>query len=118
MVRYGARLERKQMTLFRLVDIGAELFAMTASCVRARMLVRQENNGSEAVQLADHFCRLSRRRVRELFGSIFDNEDRVTTSIARQVLEGDHLWMESGTVGLEHETPAKPALQEITRVLL
>jgi alkylation response protein AidB-like acyl-CoA dehydrogenase len=118
MVRHGARLERKQATLFRLVDIGAELFAMTACCVRARMLVRQGKNGSESVQLADHFCRLSRRRVSELFRSIFNNEDRATSRVARQVLDGDHLWMESGTVGLEEERTTSQAFQEITRVLL
>src|SRR5687767_5963882 len=36
MVRYGPKLERKQMVLFRGVDIGAELFAMAATCVRAK----------------------------------------------------------------------------------
>ena len=33
------RLEKKQGFLGRLVDIGAELFAMTAACVRAKMLL-------------------------------------------------------------------------------
>jgi len=38
MVRFGPKLERRQMVLFRAVDIGAELFAMSAACVRAQML--------------------------------------------------------------------------------
>ncbi len=101
MMRYGARLERKQMTLFRLVDIGAELFAITASCVRAQMLLRKGNDGREALQLADHFSRLSRRRVEALFHSLFHNEDSETYRVAQQVLQGRHHWMEEGIVGLQ-----------------
>src|SRR5262249_9769961 len=107
MMRHGARLERKQMTLFRFVDVGAELFAMTASCVRARMLVKQGRSGSEATQLADHFCRLARRRVAAGFHAMFHNDDVATYKLARQVMEGNHLWLESGIVGLHH------ALQEV-----
>ena len=36
MLRFGPKLERRQMVLFRAVDIGAELFAMSAACVRAQ----------------------------------------------------------------------------------
>src|SRR5436309_126141 len=68
MIRYGAGLERKQMTLFRFVEIGAELFAMSASCVRAQMLLK--NGQKEALELADHFCRLARRKVKTGFHSI------------------------------------------------
>lgn len=107
MMRYGSKLERKQMTLFRFVEIGAELFAMTASCVRAQMLSKKGWEEKEAVQLADHFCRLSRRRVAAGFDAVFHNEDDQTYRIARQVLEGKHLWMEAGIVGLRH------ALQEV-----
>ena len=45
MVRLGPKLERRQLVLFRAVDIGAELFAMTAACVRARMLAKEGNAG-------------------------------------------------------------------------
>src|SRR5262252_7147230 len=37
MVRLGPKLEKRQMVLFRLVDVGAELFAMAAACSRAKM---------------------------------------------------------------------------------
>ncbi|HYK87710.1 MAG TPA: acyl-CoA dehydrogenase family protein [Acidobacteriota bacterium] len=101
MLRYGAKLERKQMTLFRLVDIGAELFAIAASCVRAQMLARKGRYGREAVQLADHFSRLSRSRVVALFHSIFHNIDGETYRVSQQVMKGEHTWMEAGIVGLE-----------------
>ena len=70
MVRFGTRLERRQMVLFRAVDIGADLFAIAAVCVRARML--EEQGRSEAVDLADVFCRAAAERIgrnlRILFG--------------------------------------------------
>ena len=38
MSRWRGKMERKQGFLGRVVDIGAELFAMTAACVRAEMV--------------------------------------------------------------------------------
>jgi alkylation response protein AidB-like acyl-CoA dehydrogenase len=58
MSRYQAKLERKQALLFRFVDIGAELYAMAASCVRAQSM-RQGPEGEGAVRMADVFCRAS-----------------------------------------------------------
>src|SRR5436190_4927486 len=63
MVRYGPKLERKQMVLFRAVDIGAELFAIAATCARAQLEVRRGNKG--AIALADVFCREARLRVND-----------------------------------------------------
>jgi alkylation response protein AidB-like acyl-CoA dehydrogenase len=97
-LRYGPSLERRQMILFRIVDVGAELFAMAASCVRADMLVRKGTDGAQAVRLAGHFCRLSRQRVEELFRTIFHNNDNDTYKLAGEVLEGKHTWLESGIV--------------------
>ena len=102
MMRHGPRLERKQMTLFRFVDIGADLFAMSAACVRAQMLLKKGQDGSEAVRLADHFCRLARPRVKTGFHAVFHNDDDATYKIAQEVLAGKHLWMEKGVAGLHH----------------
>jgi alkylation response protein AidB-like acyl-CoA dehydrogenase len=94
MVRFGPKLEKRQMVLFRLVDIGADLFAMTVTISKAEML--RKKGQPEAVELADLFCRDARRRVRAIFRRVFDNDDVATYGVARRVLEGGHVWMEKG----------------------
>jgi hypothetical protein len=95
MARYGPKLERRQATLFRLVDVGAELFAMSAVCVRARALYRA-NGDVSAVKLADLFCRGARLRVRRLFTEVFDNHDGFSYRVAQDVLAGKYAWLETG----------------------
>src|SRR6266702_263157 len=75
MVRLGPKLEYRQAVLFRLVDVGAELFAMAATCARARWLLRRDPAaGRQAVQLADLFCRQARGRVHAKFKGLWRNE--------------------------------------------
>jgi alkylation response protein AidB-like acyl-CoA dehydrogenase len=105
MVRYGPKLERRQMVLFRAVDIGAELFAMSAACVRAQML--KADGQPEAVTTADVFCREARDRVKLHFRQMFGHNDASLSTLARQVLAGQHQWLESGIVGVM-PTAAKP----------
>ena len=96
MVRFGPKLERRQMVLFRAVDIGAELFAMSAACVRANMLEKQ--GGPQAVALADVFCLEARERIRVLFDNLFGPNDPALYKLAMEVLRGDHAWLEQGIV--------------------
>jgi len=96
MVRFGPKLERKQMVLFRAVDIGAELFAMSAACVRAQMLEKQGRPG--AIALADVFCLEARERIRVLFDNLFGPNDPALYKLAMEVLRGEHAWLEQGIV--------------------
>src|SRR2546423_1078790 len=96
MVRFGPKLERKQMVLFRAVDIGAELFAMSAACVRAQMLAKQGR--PEAVRLADAFCLEARDRIKSHFDHLFGANDPAIYKVAMEVLRGEHAWLEQGIV--------------------
>ncbi|MEP7001154.1 MAG: acyl-CoA dehydrogenase family protein [bacterium] len=108
MVRFGPKLERRQMVLFRAVDIGADLFAMTAVCVRAQMLSNQGNR--EATELADLFCREARQRIEANFARFFGKNDAAIYEVSRRVLAGDHAWLEQGIVGMMpgHEKAGAP----------
>jgi alkylation response protein AidB-like acyl-CoA dehydrogenase len=97
MVRFGPGLEKRQMVLFRAVDIGAELYAMSASCVRAQMYLTRDGR-HEAVELADAFCRASRRRIDDLFRDLYGPLDSENYRLAVRVLDGEHGWLEAGIV--------------------
>jgi alkylation response protein AidB-like acyl-CoA dehydrogenase len=117
MIRFGPKLEKRQAVLGRLVEIGAELLAMTAACSRAQAMTELAPSAAKGgrtvgrsdgqaegeretgpVDLADLFCRHARRRVEERFEAVFDNEDAATYRVAQQVLRGEHGWLETGMV--------------------
>ena len=108
MVRFGPKLERKQMVLFRAVDVGAELFAMAASCARAQMLATKLNQ-PEAIQLADAFCIEARGRIAVLFASLYGPHDEQLYKLAMSVLKGEHAWLEQGIVDEAYYHDAAPA---------
>ena len=104
MIRFGPKLEKRQAVLGRLVEIGAELLAITAACARAQAMVKgdggsQGTRGASAVELADVFSRHARRRIEERFRTVFDNEDVATYDLAQGVLRSEHSWLEQGMVG-------------------
>lgn len=98
MARFGPKLEKRQSVLFRLVDVGALLFAMSAACVRAKHLVKLNPGDRTPELLADLFCRGARKRVRRLFADVFSNHDTMTYKIAQGVLAGQFAWLEQGIV--------------------
>ncbi|MHC5904104.1 acyl-CoA dehydrogenase family protein [Streptomyces sp. S6] len=105
MSRWQGRMETKQGFLGRVVDIGAELFAMSAACVRAEHLRSRGEHGREAYQLADAFCRQARVRVDELFGRLWVNTDDVDRRVVKGVLGGAYEWLEEGVVDPSGEGP-------------
>ena len=94
MARFGPKLERRQLLLGRFVDIGTELFAITASCSRAQGL-----NTKESRALADYFCRISRLKIEALFRDIHDNRDAEGYRLAQHVLAGEFNWLQDGIMG-------------------
>ncbi|MGC4874735.1 acyl-CoA dehydrogenase family protein [Micromonospora sp. DT43] len=102
MSRWQGKMERKQAFLGRVVDIGAELFAMSAVCVRASA---ERDTRPENVELADLFCRQARVRVDALFTALWDNTDSVDTAAAKRILAGRYAGLEEGVVTPSDELP-------------
>ncbi len=105
MSRWQGKMETKQGFLGRVVDIGAELFAMSAACVRAELLRTRGEHGREAYQLADAFCRQARIRVAELFDRLWTNTDDLDRKVVKGVLGGAYEWLEQGVIDPSDDGP-------------
>ena len=89
MTRWQAKLEQRQSFLGRIVDIGAELFAISAAVVYAETIAaEQPERADSARELADLFCRQARRRADALFHALWANDDDAGYTTALAVLDG------------------------------
>ncbi len=102
MSRWQAKMEYKQVFLGRVVDIGAELFAMSCAVSRAEMLRTTQDGDPRAAAtaygLADAFCAQSRLRIERLFDALWTNTDDSDAELSRRVLAGDLTWLEEGVM--------------------
>lgn len=99
MARWQAKLERRQGFLGRVVDIGAELFAMSAACVRAESQRGADPVvGQQAYELAETFCGQATLRVEALFHALWNNSDSDDVALTRALVKGQYTWLEDGII--------------------
>ena len=110
MMRFQAKLERKQMVLFRIVDIGTDLFAMSATISYAAMLAKKGEKN--ALELADLFCREARVRVDQAFRTLFDNHDDLQYRVVQKMMKGDYEWLEGSLV-----QPVVPTAEQVEEAI-
>jgi hypothetical protein len=103
MARFGPRLERRQGFLFRIVDIGVEIFALAATIRHAQKLQQEgAEDAASAVELADFFARQTRRNIDMLFHQLWSNDDARATRVGLDLLEGKYTWLERGMTPLPY----------------
>ena len=113
MVVHGPKLEREQVLLSRFVEIGAELFAIIASCSRAQHLMESgaTDQRDEVLRLADYFSASARLRIERNFDGLRSNTDRQGYRVAQAFLQSSVKCLEEGIVRdtrREGEAPADP----------
>ncbi|MDH3817664.1 MAG: acyl-CoA dehydrogenase family protein [Myxococcales bacterium] len=95
--RFGPSLERRQGFLFRIIDIGIEIFALAATVRYAHKLQQDgAEEAAQAVDLADFFARQTRRNIDTLFHHLWRNDDAHATRVGQDLLAGKHTWLERG----------------------
>jgi hypothetical protein len=99
MARWQADTEAHGAFLGRIVDIGAELFAMSAAVVYTQTAAREHpERGAETRELAEAFCNQAQHRAERLFQALWSNADDSNHRLALDVLRGRHTWLEAGIV--------------------
>ncbi|QXQ09547.1 acyl-CoA dehydrogenase family protein [Paeniglutamicibacter sp. Y32M11] len=105
MATWQAAMENHQVFLGRVVDLGAELFAM-AACISRVELMRTSDpaNANSAELLALAFCEQSEHRCETLFRDLWANSDTTDRKLSKKVLAGDFTWLEAGVVDTSEGT--------------
>ena len=98
MVIHGVKLEKRQVQLGRLADIGADLFAIAASCAYAQKLLNEGEPDAKVFMLVDDFCAQALLRIDGNFRGVGHNADQHGYDLAQQVIAGEHQWLERGIV--------------------
>ena len=94
MAIHQKKMAEKQLLINRFVDIGTELFIMSAACSYADSLKVDEPNAANAVELADYYCREATIRIKKLFRDIGRNNDAATLKLNRRFMQGEFEWLE------------------------
>jgi alkylation response protein AidB-like acyl-CoA dehydrogenase len=99
MARWQAGTEGHGAFLGRIVDIGAELFAISATVVYTQTMLREHpERGEQATELAQAFCNQAQHRTEQLFHHLWSNADKPNHTLALNVLNGRHTWLETGII--------------------
>ncbi|BBM86957.1 acyl-CoA dehydrogenase family protein [Candidatus Uabimicrobium amorphum] len=102
MMIHQAKLEKKQAFLFRIVEMGAELFAMSATVAYA-----QKQEDKNAQNLADAFCNQAKQRIKSNFKALWSNDDDQRYKLAREILDENYTWLEKTTTKLNDKNESE-----------
>ncbi len=96
MLRYRQRLEHEQVAIRALVDIGAQLFAMSSVLSRTEHLAAKGAVDVRALQeLADLFCTEARTQVAQSFSLLHHRKTELAHAVAESFLSGSYAWLSS-----------------------
>ncbi len=96
MARHGPKLERRQVLLGHLMEVGTWLFAMAAATAAAE--ARRGPERSAARELARVFCWQARARIGEHFRAARRRGRWRANRLADGVLSGRFRWLEDGII--------------------
>lgn len=83
MMRYGPKLDKQQLLLGRIAEIGTELFVITATAMRADSDIKL---GRDSVELANCIFKRSKNKIEGLFTDIKNNNDKNNYSLSKKIL--------------------------------
>ena len=89
MLRHGPGLDKQQLTLSRLTEIGSELYVITASVFKADMLIKKHEDVTKVLQVVDNVFVNSKEKIDSNFKSVWFNNDTKNYKYGRKVLDGD-----------------------------
>ena len=94
MAVHQKKMAEKQLLINRFVQIGTELFIMSAACSYADSLQADGQRQGNAIELADYYCKEATIRIEKLFRDISRNNDVATLKLNNSFMQGEFEWLE------------------------
>src|SRR4029079_4335622 len=98
MARFGPKVSREQLLLFRFVGVVTELFSISATCSYVQCLLGQGKPADEILSIANYFCRSARMRIDHHFAGTMRNTDNRVDDRVQDLLAGKHELLRQGMV--------------------
>ena len=106
MAIHQKKMAEKQLLINRFVQIGTELFIMSAVCSYADSLRKEgSKDQANAVDLADYYCQEAKLRISKLFSDIARNNDKATLKLNDKFLGGKFEWLEDEIIEADEAEP-------------
>ena len=110
MAKHGPKLEKEQVLLGNLVDVGVELFVLAATLAYADHLVGERPDDRTPLELANlHACE-ARRRIDASFRASRRHFNRAYDEVAGLLMQGKLDWLAEGAAN-----PIPPRYRDWTR---
>lgn len=93
MALYGPKLEVEQVILGNFVDIGSDLFVMSAALSYAESLLKANPADQTPQQLVDLFCSEARRRIKMNFKYAKNHFNKKYNKVAKLLMGGELEWL-------------------------
>jgi len=88
MLRHGPGLDKQQLTLSRLTEIGSELYVITSAVFKADMLIKKHEDVTKVLQVVDNVFVNSKEKIDSNFKHVWFNNDTKNYKYGRKVLDG------------------------------
>jgi hypothetical protein len=109
MAKHQAGLEKQGVLLARLVEIGAEIFAVASVVSRTQDLIEKGTPRKDLIPLVQFFVEEAKLRIDDRFRGLTHNNDRIGYKLAQAVANGAYPWLEDGIIHPHYySTPAAP----------
>ena len=95
MLKYGPKLDKQQLLLGRLAEIGTELFVITACEARCDQLIKQGRDAKDTLLLVDCIFKRSQSKISNLFREIKNNNDKSNYILNKNILNTNYDYLES-----------------------
>lgn len=87
MLRHGPGLDKQQLTLSRLTEIGSELYVITSAVLKADMMIKNNEDAKKVLQVVNNVFINSKEKIETNFGNIWFNNDKKNYKYGRKILE-------------------------------